>query len=203
MKKTKVTKFKNTLNTTVIPATQEFDDGFVGKVIEGILRSQGLPIDSANAGPDIEEFGLEIKTHRKGSKADVSIGSMTVSDIATTNYHNSVIKEKLQTIRWVEHEVDQFTNANTSIVKEDLVLDFDDPVIQDEFEFHYNKTINEITTNNDKYKINKRVGWWEKKTENSWAFRVPISRWKKYVKRSRTRKAFNEMFSDEECSNAN
>lgn len=201
MKKTKVTKFKNTLNTTVIPATQEFDDGFVGKVVEGILRAQGLPIDSANVGPDIEEFGVEIKTRRKGSNADVSIGSMTVDDMATINYHNSSIKEKLQTIRWVEHEVDQFINTNTSIVKEDLVLDFDDPVIQSELEFHYQRSISDIISNNEKYKINQRIGWWEKKTENSWAFRVPFSQWKKYIARSRTRKSYNEMFSDEKCTN--
>lgn len=191
----KVTKFKNTLNDVVIPATQKHDDGFVGKTVEKILKKQGLPIDSTNVGPDIEEFGIEVKTHRRGSNADVTIGSITVDEMAITNYSNSVIKDKLQTIRWVEHKLDVFVDTNTSVVKEDLVLDFNDPVIQNELEYHYNASINDIVANNHTFKVNTRAGWWEKKTENSWAFRVPYSYWKKYVIRSRTRRTFDAMFS--------
>ena len=41
-----------------------------------------------------------------------------------------------------------------------------------------------------------------KKTENSWAFRITWTNWKKYISHNETGAGFNEMFSDE-SSNSN
>jgi hypothetical protein len=205
MKKSKVKSFKNTLKNTVIPAKQTIDNGNMGKIIETTLKNQGLPIDSKSQGPDISVDGyeVEIKTRKKGSTADVTVGNATVDYIATHDYNNSIIKGKLQTIRWVEYdENDPFIDKNSSIVKTDKVLDFDMKQIQSEIEHQYNSVRQEIVNNNDSYSINTRVGWWEKKTENSWAFRIPWTNWKKYISHNETGAGFNEMFSDE-SSNSN
>jgi hypothetical protein len=205
MRKAKVKSFKNTLENTVIPAKQTIDNGNMGKIIETTLKNQGLPIDSRSQGPDIsvDDYEIEIKTRKKGSTADVTIGNATVDYIATHDYNNSIIKGKLQTIRWVEYdENNPFIDKNSSIVKTDKVLDFDMKQIQNEIEHQYNSVRQEIVNNNDSYSINNRVGWWEKKTEKSWAFRIPWTNWKKYISHNETGASFNEMFSDE-SSNSN
>jgi hypothetical protein len=201
MKKAKVTKFKNTLENQVILAKQTSDTGFVGKVIEEVLKKQGLPIDSVSAGPDISTgyYDIEIKTRKKGSNADISIGAISVAEIAACDYQNSIIKDKLQTIRWVEYdENNPFIDNSSSIVKCDDVLDFDNPRIQNEIEYHYNISRQEIVTNNDWYKVNSRVGWWEKKSKNSWAFRIPFTNWKNYITYNKTSAGFNNMFSNDD-----
>jgi hypothetical protein len=153
MKKPKLTKFKKTLNNTIIPATQTHDHGAVGKTVEEILKKQGLPIDSAAVGADVEAFDLEVKTRKKGSSAPVSIGSTSVDKIDKTDYQNSPIKGKLQTIRWVEYREDIFEDTSTSVVNDDFTLDFSDPKIQEELETRYNYGLDEISKNNNNYKI--------------------------------------------------
>lgn len=197
MSKVKVKSFKNTLNGQIIPTKQTNDNGLVGKAIEDVLKKQGVPIDSKNQGADVQEFDLEVKSRKKGSRADVTIGSTTVEDMINNDYEKSIIKGKLQTIRWVEYSDDVYEGTNGSVVLGDKVLDFTDPLIQQELEKQYNFGLNEIISNNNSYKIYDRVGWWEKKTQNSWAFRVPYSNWSRYITYSETNESFNTMFSNE------
>lgn len=196
MTKIKVTGFKNTLKNQILYSKQTRDTGIVGKVIEIELQRQGLKVDVETAGPDLPDYNVEIKSHKKGSSSDISIGSMTVNDLKNIDYQNSTIKSKLQSVRWIEYDENSpFYDPSVSVVTEDETYDFSKPYIQNEIEAQYNAYRQDIIQNSDQYKKNTRRGWWEKKSDNSWAFRIPYSYWNKYINYNKTYKSFNNMFS--------
>jgi hypothetical protein len=204
MKKAKVTKFKGSLKNTILPVKQTQDNGLVGKVLEDLLRSKGLGIDSKTAGPDVAEFDLEVKSRRKGSNAELSVGTISVDQIVKHDFQNSILKDKVKTVLYVVYDENSpFVDPNCSVVDSDAVLDLTHERIQKEIEKHYNISRHEIVTNNDSYKIGSRVGWWEKKKPTMWAFRIPFANWKRYVTYNQTNDSFNQMFSSADTANAN
>lgn len=196
MTRTKISAFKKTLEGMEMPVTQRRSNGDVGNYVEEQLKKQGIPIDSGTAGADVAAFDLEIKTRKRGSNAPITVGSMSLDRILRTDYNNSTIKEKLQTVRSIEYDENSiFHEPGTSVVKEDTVIDLTDPEIQKILEFQYEYGRLEVMDKFD-WPVHTTAGWWEKKDNTTWAFRIPFSNWKNFKKHSQTRRAYNTMFTN-------
>lgn len=105
-------QFPDTLN--------ENDDGACGKYIDSLIKKQLRAIDPGNGNPDLSDFDIEMKSKNVDSDANWTIANMTATDIINTDYVNSPVYRKLQSLLTITHD-------STKVVGVDLTyLDNDD-----------------------------------------------------------------------------
>lgn len=85
-----------------IPAIDENDSGHVGKWIHGIITKSLKQEFPSIYSPDLEDFGIEIKTTDRNTKSAFSIGYLTLDNILCRPYKQSNIFEKLQCLLIIE-----------------------------------------------------------------------------------------------------
>lgn len=105
-------QFPDTLN--------ENDDGAYGKYIDSLVKKQLRVIDAGTGDPDLSDYDIELKSKKKDSDSNWTIANMTATDIINTDYVNSPVYRKLQSLLSITHDT-------TKIVGVDLTyLDNDD-----------------------------------------------------------------------------
>lgn len=169
MTKVKTTKLnKGIKKGTQIPVQQKYSDdpGAIGQWMQRQMSNNGYNINTG-AGVDLPDFDLEMKTRNINSTSAHTIGSMTVNDIISTSYKDTLICKKSQRQYRVKYD------DNTSTVVDEKVYDFSDPYIQDRIEESYNIARNKII-NGDRgdYIKGGDYGYFEKQTDNSYQYRV-------------------------------
>ncbi len=134
-----VTKIKKGIAVgTEIPMRQ--NSGNVGKWVEDQLSENGYKINSG-PGPDLAEYGVEVKSRKIESSSPHTVGSMRINDIISTPYDQSPIKEKFQRQYRVKY------SDLGSVVTEEQVYDLSDDFIQDRIREAYEAGREKIAQN--------------------------------------------------------
>ena len=121
-----------------IPAVDETDDGHVGKWIHNVVAKSLNQSGSSAHGPDLEDFGVELKTTDTDTDSAITIGHLTLDNILCKPYKQSNIFQKLQCLLIVQR-----TDKFREITKVDLhYLDNDE--IQTYLEKSYNEARDKI-----------------------------------------------------------
>ena len=183
MRKVKVTKIKTNIVDEHVP-DMTVDNGEAGRHIETLLAKEGFRVDTA--GPvDLIDYNTEVKSRLETSKASFTIGSMNVEDIKNTDYKNSPIYQKIQTVLIVTHD--------NKTVKKTETYDLTDPYIQDKIKEAYDYSKQQLI---NKEKIStKGYGYFEQIHDtDSYKFRISNSAIKKLFTMSGNSKPFNRLF---------
>lgn len=95
--------------------------GSIGVFIDSFLKTS-LNITNVNSTVDLEKYKIEVKSKEIGSKADWTIGTMTLNDIIKTPYRQSTVYQKLQALLLIN------TNDDFQIITDFglYYLDFDE-----------------------------------------------------------------------------
>lgn len=143
-------------------------DGHAGREVERILEEMGVPINRG-AGPDILQFGLEIKTRKLSATSAQTVTAMHPDDIINTPYFESPVYQKIR------QQLRIYTDDNNVIVKAE-VFNFDQSQIQELLEEAYEHGRKIITNNpNIGYTpYSKQWGFFEqtKKDRPEYDFRI-------------------------------
>lgn len=172
LSKAKVTTLKNLdkLIGQILPDTY---GGASGRGLEKLITDLlNIPIDQG-VGPDIRIYDLEIKSRDIDSKADHTIGTLTLGSALTSVYDQTHLKDKMQQQLRVK------TKDNV-IVQAD-VYDFSRRDIQDlirnSFKIAQAELIAKNALNNGEFETHERIsggqyGNFEYKGNGSFAFRI-------------------------------
>lgn len=190
MTHTKTKSFKHTLvGERFYCSKHDIDTGQVGCYIETLVEKTGLEVNRS-AGVDLLEYNVEIKSRYFGSTAAITIGKMSQLDIINTPYRQSAMFKKLQQVRVIEYKF--YDYLNEAYITDDRVYDFSEPEIQSWIEEEYERGRAVIATF---LPIGRRPIWWEQKSTNSYAFRLPPRFWQRITNRVLTKPSFDLMFS--------
>jgi homoserine dehydrogenase len=147
-------------------------DGHAGRAIENILEGAGLKVNRG-LGPDLIDYGIEVKTRKKSATSAQTITSMSVNDIIKTPYKDSNVYKKFQQQLRIK------TDDNNYITEAEL-FDFDQTQIQELIETAYENG-RMILTQNKNIGYTPYTGYWgyfeqtKKDRENTYDFRVSNS----------------------------
>lgn len=160
--KPKIKTVKTTLVGKIVPSNRE-DNGKTGRHIEEELKKDGHTVDTT--GPvDLVDYGVEVKSRLVSSKSSFTIANMTLDDIEKTDYKNSIIYQKIQSVLLVLHD-------NITVQKA-ITYDLSDSYIQSFIEKAYNDS-KEFVVKGETPPA-KGYGYFEKnKKDNSFRFRIP------------------------------
>ena len=143
-------------------------DGHAGREVERILEDMGVPINRG-AGPDILQFGLEIKTRKLSATSAQTVTAMHPEDIISTAYFDSPVYKKIQ------QQLRIYTNDDNVIVRAE-VFNFDQPQIQELLEsaYEHGRKIIAANPNIGYTPYSKQWGFFEqtKKDRPEYDFRV-------------------------------
>lgn len=168
-------KLKKTLIGTPIPNHIPVGDGAMGRYFEDLLEELGAKINRGH-GPDLMEFGVELKSRFVEATSAQSICSMTLEDIKTTPYRLSSVYEKFKYQRRIKY--------NRAFVVDDAIYNFNQEhiqtLIEDAYEAARLKIINGDESNYIRGNVyGKTWGYFEKVISSdtpSRDFRIPHSR---------------------------
>jgi hypothetical protein len=181
--KAQVVKLKIPLVGTVVPKQH---NGNVGRFVESKLEQVGHNINKGK-GIDLPEEELEVKSRKKKSKSAHTIGSMTIDQIKSTEWDNTDLKQKCQRQFRVSYDDIE------SVISEAKIYDLTDPYIQKKLKEGYEtgrKMI--IEGNKNDYIKGSKWGYFERKTDNSYQFRIPDSSMKSILETSNNN--FRDLF---------
>jgi hypothetical protein len=97
-------------------------DGHAGRALEKILEDAGIKINRGH-GPDIEDWGIEVKSRKKSATSAQTVASMAPDDIISKSYRQSNVYKKFRQQLRIK------TNDDDVIIEAEL-YDFDQPHIQ-------------------------------------------------------------------------
>jgi len=145
--------------------------GHAGRQMENILEDMGVDINRGH-GPDIQKFGLEVKTRDRDAISAQTIADMHLDDIISTDYARSHVREKFQQQLRVYTEEGTVTDAD--------VYDFSAPWIQHSIEKAYEHARQQLAqTKAAGYhvsctRVDGHFGYFESRTAspNTYSFRV-------------------------------
>jgi hypothetical protein len=139
------------------------------KYVEDQVSRAGYPMNSG-AGPDVPQLNLEVKTHCLQSNSSRSLGSMTLENIMKTSWHHSQhLRDKLQQqyiVIWDRHR---------RVIKSARVYDFSRQGCQALLSQAFEHARAQLPISDDKYTATphrNQVAYFEKKSRNSYAFRI-------------------------------
>jgi hypothetical protein len=97
------------------PLGRPHKDGAFGQWMEDFFEKDiGLMVNRANHGCDLVQYGVELKTRKRGTNAALTVGSMTANDIIKTPWAQTHWSRKIdyvllltvdESMRWI-HSVD-------------------------------------------------------------------------------------------------
>jgi len=164
--KVKKLKFLNQLIGIKLPTNI---DGHAGRAIENILENTGIKINRG-LGPDMIDYGIEIKTRKKSATSAQTMAAMTDDHIINNSYRDSNLFKKFQQQLRIK------TNDDNVIVEAEL-YDFDQPQIQELIEAAYEHG-RAMIIQNKHIGYTPYVGYWgyfeqtKKDRENWYDFRI-------------------------------
>ena len=188
----KVAKIKHGIAVgTEVPERQQY--GNVGYWVQEQLEEHGYKINTGS-GPDLLEYGVEVKSRKIESSSPHTVGSSRIEDIIVTPYDQSVIKDKFQTQYRVKY------SDEGQVVTEEGIYDLTDEYIQDRVREAYEAGRKKIAQN----ELNGYHPPYVKGTEwgnfeitdscGSYRFRIPDHAMKKIEKISRNSGLFGNLF---------
>jgi hypothetical protein len=187
-----VTKIKKGIAVgTEVPIRQHY--GNVGNWVQEKLTENGYKINTG-VGPDLLEYGVEVKSRKIESSSPHTVGSMRIEDIIVTPYDQSHIKDKFQRQYRVKY------SDEGQVVTEESVYDLSNDHIQDRIRNAYEsgrKTIaqNEINGYHPPYVKGTDWGNFEiTESCNSYRFRIPDHTMRKIEQISKNSNLFNNLF---------
>ena len=133
--KIKIFKLANQLIGKSVPASA---GGHAGRAVEKLLEAMGVPINRGR-GPDIEIYGLEVKTRDIDATSAQTIADMKPEHIKSQSYRQSHVFEKFQQQLRIK--------IKDGIIIEAKVYDFSAPHIQALIELAYNNAKSYILIN--------------------------------------------------------
>lgn len=151
-KKARVKTIKQNVQkgTTTPNFRNDCDAGFW---VDNELANNGIVVDK-NGVVDLPEFGIDNKSRKKGSKANHTVGSITIAAIeATSKIEETRLWPKMQNQNQVTY--DETFREITSVE----VLDMDLPEIQDKFKSDYADLHTQVINGNRKKTIYGKNGW--------------------------------------------
>lgn len=182
MKKSKRTNLKKAINYLIGREVPEQEHGNVGMLVEKWLIGLGYNI---LPGPVTDLADIEVKTRDKNATSAQTIGSMSITNIIATGYHDSSVKAKFQHQFRVKYSYSDFLNKTVIVSAEEY--DFSDDSIQAEVKIAYEhgraklaafKALG-ISTEDIPHYISGdgHCGYWERtvRTSTCWEFRMRSS----------------------------
>lgn len=183
----KVTKIKKGITVgTQLPFKQYC--GNIGRWAEDSLSANGYNVSPM--GIDLPDYNIEVKTRNVKSRSYHTVASMTVEEIITNDYQNSRVAERSKSQYRVEYDDD------TSIVTDERVWDFTDPLIQSQLEEAYNVCRDKII-NGDRSSYIAGNSWGHIEATDSgssYRYRISHSAMKKMKTIVNTRDTFRRFF---------
>lgn len=168
----KVKKIKKDFTGTLLSK----DHSRRGREFEQVLAQSGFRINTG-CGVDLPDLDVEVKTKDVNSTSANTVGTMTYEDICNKSYEESGIFEKIQRQFRVE--------TNNGTIVNQAIFDFSKPFIQDVIKDAYESAREKmIAGDKSSYISGSAYGYFEQKTENSWAFRISVPAMKKLEKMS-------------------
>jgi homoserine dehydrogenase len=168
-------------------------DGHAGRAIEDILEAAGLKVNRG-LGPDLIDYGIEVKTRKKSATSAQTITSMSVDTIIKTPYKDSNVYKKFQQQFRVK------TDDNNVIIEAGL-FDFDQPQIQELIEAAYEHG-RKILSQNKNIGYTPYTGFWgyfeqtKKDRDSVYDFRLSNSDMESLERMAKSN--FKDMFEVEE-----
>jgi homoserine dehydrogenase len=168
-------------------------DGHAGRAIEDILEAAGLKVNRG-LGPDLIDYGIEVKTRKKSATSAQTITSMSVDAIIKTPYKDSNVYKKFQQQFRVK------TDDNNVIIEAGL-FDFDQPQIQELIEAAYEHG-RKILSQNKNIGYTPYTGFWgyfeqtKKDRDSVYDFRLSNSDMESLERMAKSN--FKDMFEVEE-----
>lgn len=168
-------------------------DGHAGRAIEDILEAAGLKVNRG-LGPDLIDYGIEVKTRKKSATSAQTITSMSVDAIIKTPYKDSNVYKKFQQQFRVK------TDDNDVIIEAGL-FDFDQPQIQELIEAAYEHG-RKILSQNKNIGYTPYTGFWgyfeqtKKDRDSVYDFRLSNSDMESLERMAKSN--FKDMFEVEE-----
>ena len=152
MKKARVSVIKNNIEEgTKIPNVK--NDCEIGQWADDMMAEKGHVIDK-NGIVDIPEYGIDNKTRKKGSKANHTVGSMTIQAIETTpRWEDTHYYKKSQNQNQIEWDSDFLEISDVT------VLDMDIDLIQEKLKEGYEDARKQLIAKNRSKEIKSKNGW--------------------------------------------
>jgi hypothetical protein len=146
-------------------------NGHAGRQMENILEDLGVDINRGH-GPDIQKFGLEVKTRDRDAISAQTIADMNINDIVNTDYEHSHVREKFQQQLRVYTEQGTVTDAD--------VYDFSARWIQDTIKVAYDHARQQLIQSKSSgthiacTRVDGHFGYFESRPDspNTYSFRV-------------------------------
>lgn len=186
----RLTSIKKDYCGTVLPTNMH---GQAGVAFEVVLKQDGYDISSTATGPDIERFGLEIKTRKLGSTSAQTIGRLSANNIKATPFEETSICKKIQ--QQIRAKTDDSVFVENTIV-ECSVYDFSSKHIQDllkeAYEICRGKLIAGDTSN---YIHGTKWGYLERESEKrAYQFRISSAAFSQLEQMAKAAKNYNKFF---------
>lgn len=84
-----------------VPPQDPYDRGNVGRYIEGVIKNQGIVLNSS--GIDIPSLNMEVKTRSNQATSPFTICRMDVNDIINNNFKNSRVCQSVENLLLVRY----------------------------------------------------------------------------------------------------
>jgi hypothetical protein len=152
MKQPRVSVIKDNIEKqTPLPSYK--NDCDIGQWVDKTMMEKGHTIDSKGR-VDMPEYNIDNKTRKKGSKANHTVGSMTISDIInTTNWEDTGYFPKVQNQNQV------LWDPVFKEVVDVKIVDMAIPDIQDQLKAAYEDLRAQVVAGNRSKTITSSNGW--------------------------------------------
>lgn len=136
----RIVGLRNNLIGYQLPERSENDSSVVGRYVDTLCKTLLGEIGDEKAGVDIRHLMIEVKSKDIQTNSDWTIGTMTLEDIISKNYTDSIFYEKLQALWLIRYD------NNLRIIQNSNIYYFDSDEIQEQIEKGYESCRNEVIT---------------------------------------------------------
>lgn len=165
--------------------------GVAGRKLESVIKAHGVEFNFGS-GPDLPDYGIEVKSRCITAVSPQTVGSMSVKSIIKTPYEQSLICEKIQ--RQIRVSIDDTGNVIAADFH-DFTDCFSQDLIREAYEHARQQVIADPTIKHTK--VSGHVGYFERTStmvEGQLAFRISHTKMKKLIE-LRTKSTFTSLFT--------
>ena len=190
LKSARVKEIKNNIQKgDLVPFFDKDCD--TGQWVDQVLTSRGHAVDLFGV-VDLPQYGIDNKTHKKGSTAYYTIGSMTIdaivktSDWTKTRYYKKSLNQNQ--IEW-DADFQEVTNVT--------ILDMDLAEIQEPLKAAYDNLRSKVVGGDRRKHISSDCGWAVfdgYSHSNSYRFRITVKAMNKIKNMSKSRDTRKRLF---------
>lgn len=192
MKKPRVKTIKDNIQPgTPIPIAK--NDCETGQYVDQLMSNKGHVVDK-NGIVDLPELDVDNKSRKWGSKANHTVGSMTIDNILNTpDFNNTSWRRKVQNQNQVVYNTDFLEVVSVEL------LDMDIDLIQEKLAEGYVDCRQQLLNGNRDKEIKSDNGWVVFDGyghENSYRMRIPNTAMKKIKNISGARDTYHKFFEE-------